>query len=102
MPFRAGAYASLLFMLVSACGQPVPPPDGPRARHLAGLKKITDECGLPASTFRLVGPDRVEFQPPPDSSDQSIICALTKLRSSGLPIKLGIVGNEAFAPGNSR
>ncbi len=90
----------LAILLLSACGKSVSPAEAARARHLAELKKIADECGVPASTFRLVGEDGVTFQVPPESQYRNVECALAKLKNSDL--RLGFVGNEAFEPGNSR
>lgn len=63
----------------------------------ATLNQIADKCGLPRSSLRLVGDDELHMQPPADARYESVDCMLSEVRSSGLPLKLGFVGNEYYA-----
>jgi len=100
MPGRSAIPLTAAMLLLSACGKAVSPAEAARARHLTELKKVAAECGLPASTLRLVGEDRVSIQFSPDIEYRNMDCALLKLKNSDL--RLGFVGAESPQPGNSR
>ncbi len=46
----------------------------------------------------LTGPNELRFQPPADAKYESVDCALSELKKLKFPMKMGFVGNEAFAP----
>ncbi len=48
--------------------------------------------------MRLLGENELRFQPPADAKYESIDCALAELKKLKFPLKMGFVGNEAFAP----
>ena len=62
----------------------------------AVLDKIADKCGLPRSVFTLTGDDELTLQPESTSAYSSVDCALSEIKKSKLPLKLGFVGNEAY------
>ena len=65
--------------------------------------RIAERCGLPSSTFVLVGSDELRIQPPSDASYESVDCALREVRAADLPARdLGFVGNEAPVVAPSR
>jgi len=56
---------------------------------------------LPASSFKLVGLDDLHFRPPPDAKYEDVDCALSELKKSPIPVKMGFIGNEEYSEGNS-
>ena len=65
--------------------------------HRQGLlDRIADQCGLPRSTFKLTGDDELHFRPEPTEEYSDVDCGLQKIKDSGIPFKMGFVGNEAF------
>jgi hypothetical protein len=60
------------------------------------LDRIADECGLPRATFKLVGDDDLHLKPEPTEEYSKVDCGLQKLKESGIPFKMGFVGNEAY------
>jgi hypothetical protein len=83
------ALMSVLISLCGACTDPV------RAERIGKLNEIADLCGLPRSVFELRGTDELLFQPSPETRYQAVDCALTELKKTGFPMKMGFVGNEA-------
>jgi hypothetical protein len=67
-----------------------------RETRLATLKAITQRCGLPETSLRLVGTDDLHVRPPVDAKYESVDCALAELKKANMPLKMGFVGNEAF------
>ena len=61
------------------------------------LDRLSANCGLPAGTLRSLGDNRVTLQPEPTSSYKSVDCLLMRLRPLGSLLRLGFVGNEAYA-----
>ena len=62
----------------------------------AELDKIADQCGLPRTTFHLVGDDELQLKPDPNAPYPSVDCAIRRINESDIPFKLGFVGNEAY------
>ena len=60
------------------------------------LDRIADKCGLPRSTFNLVGTEELHVAPPADAKYESVDCALAELKKSDIPFAMGFVGNEAY------
>ncbi|MBO9576219.1 MAG: hypothetical protein J7494_10810 [Sphingobium sp.] len=62
------------------------------------MDAIADECGLPRSTLKLIGKDRLQFQPPENAKYEAVDCALKKLKEAKFPgMKMGFVGNERYS-----
>jgi hypothetical protein len=83
-----------------ACAGNPPGPEQLRAQRLAKLDDITRICRLPPSIFKLVGFEELHIQPSPDEDYERLDCALSELKKSGIPLKIGFVGNEAYETGN--
>ena len=97
-----GSHTSLLPILAlglcSACApQPVAEVSIHDQRQQA-LNRIADQCRLARATFELIGDDELHVKPEPTARYQSVDCALQKLKESKLPVKMGFVGNEIYAP----
>jgi hypothetical protein len=93
----------LLGQAVTACAPAEPATSrNLRAGRLAQLETIAAACGLPAETLKLAGSDDLHFKPPPDSEYEQVDCVLKALRKTGIPMKMGFVGNEAYDPGNQQ
>jgi len=86
--------------LCCACSAKPSGPEGTRAERLVRLDDISRKCGLPKSIFKLVGTDELHIQPSPDEKYERVDCALSELRKSDLPLKIGFVGNEVYPTEN--
>jgi hypothetical protein len=64
----------------------------------AALDQIAAKCNLQSSIFTLGEGDNIIFRPPADANYDDVDCALTEVKKSPFPFKLGFVGNEALAP----
>lgn len=60
------------------------------------LDRIADECGLPRTVFDLREHREVYIKTPFDAKYESIDCALKEIKKSGVPFKMGFIGNEAY------
>ena len=87
--------AILLVVCFAAAGCTKP---SPAAEHRKILDAIAIKCHLPATSFKLEGVDDLHFQPAPDAKFENVTCALTELKKSPFPMKLGFVGNEVYEP----
>jgi hypothetical protein len=86
------AASALLIAALAACAT-AQDRSGPERR--AELDSIAAKCGLPARMLRMVGKDALRFNPDPDTSYRAVDCALTELRKTDIPMKLGFVANSA-------
>ncbi|WP_156349135.1 MULTISPECIES: hypothetical protein [unclassified Sphingomonas] len=80
-------------LAAGSCFQATPPKTRAEA-----IEAIAARCNLPNGTLTLTGPEELRFQPPADAKYESIDCALMELKKLKFPMKMGFVGNEAFAP----
>jgi hypothetical protein len=87
-----------LLVIGMACTSRTPPKGDMRSQ----LDTIATQCGLSPSVFELRRPDELRFRPAPDAKYEDVDCALAALKKANLPLKLGFVGNEAYAPGNGQ
>jgi hypothetical protein len=62
----------------------------------ATLNAIADRCGLARSTFDLRANRDLHFKPPAGSKYEAVDCALREIQKSGIPFKMGFIGNEAY------
>jgi len=83
----------LVGLAVSSCSQPAAPKTEAEA-----IEAIAVRCDLPTGTMTLTGPNELRFQPPANAKYESVDCALGELKKLKFPMKMGFVGNEAFAP----
>ena len=83
----------LIGVLVSGCSNAVAPETRAEA-----IEAIAARCNLPHGTLTLVGQDELHIQPPIGTKYESMECALKELKRLKFPMKMGFVGNEAFAP----
>jgi hypothetical protein len=89
----------LVIALAAACNGCQQPPAQEQTlpdAYQAILDGIAKKCGLPPSTFKRIGADKLQFQPRPDAQYERVGCALTELKRANLPLKLGFVGNESY------
>ena len=62
------------------------------------LNVISDQCKLPRSTLMVAAGDEVLMRPDAKTDYKNVDCAVEKLkRLPGLGMKMGFVGNEAYA-----
>jgi hypothetical protein len=94
---RAGALT--IGMLASGCSTAPAHSEALRASRIAALSSIIQACGLPESTFELVGGDMLQIKPPADARYESVDCALSRLKKAHLRLEMGFVGNEAYQEG---
>jgi hypothetical protein len=57
---------------------------------------MADRCGASHDMLELVGTYELQLHPKPDTHYKVVDCLLGELKSSGIPFKLGFVGNEAY------
>ena len=67
------------------------------AERQAALNTIADGCGMPRTSWKLVDEDRVTLDLPADTENDRVICLLTRLQKSNLPMQLGFIGREYYA-----
>jgi hypothetical protein len=89
----------LVTVLVAACTTASGSNDLARR---AQLDAILAKCGLPKDTLHIMSKDELRFNPSPDTSYEAVDCALTELRKTDLPMKLGFVGNAAPTKADKR
>ena len=85
----------LLLFASTACSAETPGPGELRAQRLSDLKVVTEKCGLPQDTLKLVGTDKLHIQLRADTDFSRTECMLEELRKLPYPLDMGFTGNEA-------
>lgn len=67
-----------------------------QATYRAALDKIADTCGVPRSSWTLIGKNEVSLSFPPGEPYAKADCLLREFQSLRLPLKLGFIGNEVY------
>jgi hypothetical protein len=98
-----GCASALAVAVLGACSSQRPAPAHDlRAEGLAALEASGRKCGYPRSGWELVGTEELHLKPDPNSRIEVVDCMLREINKSGLPFKMGFVGNEAYEPGNGQ
>ena len=84
------------FLACSACSHASPRELTVHEYRQGVLNEIADRCGLSRTTFDLRGDDELHFKPEPTAEYSKVDCGLRMIKKSGIPYKMGFVGNEAF------
>jgi len=88
---------AVLFVAAGGCQGTETKPLSLHDQRQAALNQIADKCGVPRSTFDLVGDEDLHIQARADEKYERVECALTELKRSNLPVKMGFIGNEYYS-----